>query len=241
VALGREARSGLGVFAELYVPEHLKTYQPTRRFTVAVSEGESIETWDAEIHEEKIGNLTLPTGRLIAADPTDGMFPDELIAFTRTVPPGAYPVVCGLVNERLARRTAPNVYVLIRFSEHPIMHWELALCPEQKAEELEGMQYFGFGVDSGLGGFFDESVKSALELEENQARLGYRRTMVGEILLDESTGGNLVVFTAGMGDGSYPCYWGLDAQDQPVCLLADFQILRSPEELQHILDSEEDY
>lgn len=227
--------------SELYIPEHLRTYHPTRRFTVAVSEGEAIETWEAEIHEEKIGELILPTGKLITADPTNGQFPEELIPFVRRVPPGTYPVFWGLVDERLARRTAPNIYTLIRFSECPITHWEMALCPEQNADELEDREYFGFGVDSGLGGFFDESVKPALELEENQARLGYRGTMVGEVLLDESTGGNLVVFTAGMGDGSYPCYWGLDAQDQPVCLLADFLILQSPDEVKRILEAEEDY
>ena len=240
MAFGRKARAGLGVFAELYIPEHLKTYQPTRRFTVAVSAGESIETWEAEIHEEKIGDLTLHTGKLIAADPKNGLFPEELIPFTRSVPPGTYPVFWGLVDERLAHHAAPNVYALIRFSEHPMTHWELALCLGQTANELAEMEYFGFGVDSGMGCFVDVSLKLFLAEDLVQQKIDRRMTGNGIVHLNNDLG-EIFVFIAGMGDGSYPCYWGLDAQDQPVCLLVDFQILRSPEELERMLEAEEDY
>ncbi|MBB6050833.1 DUF4241 domain-containing protein [Armatimonas rosea] len=230
-SLRRKARAGLGVLAELYIPEHLKTYQPTRRFTVAVSEGGGIETWEAQIHEEKIGDLTLATGKLIATDPAYGRFPEDITPFTRTVPPGTYSVVLGMVDEYTSRHYASNVYALICFSDNPIIHWELALCPEQNADELEGMQYFGFGVDSGTGCFLDEGLKYYLAQEEVQRLMGDVMTGNGDITLTMERGARMVVFIAGMGDGCYPCYWGLDTQDQPVCLLADFQILRSLEEL----------
>lgn len=45
------------------------------------------------------------------------------------------------------------------------------------------------------------------------------------VVLDEETGGNLVAFRAGTGDGVYASFWGLDAKKQPLCLVTDFGLL----------------
>jgi len=37
--------------------------------------------------------------------------------------------------------------------------------------------------------------------------------------------GNVVVFSSGEGDGSYPSFWGLNADGEPVCLITDFGLL----------------
>ena len=34
-----------------------------------------------------------------------------------------------------------------------------------------------------------------------------------------------IVVSSGYGDGSYPCYWGLDAQGKPVSLVVDFLVI----------------
>jgi hypothetical protein len=36
---------------------------------------------------------------------------------------------------------------------------------------------------------------------------------------------NAVIVTSGYGDGTYTVYWGLDANDAPVTLVADFQVI----------------
>jgi hypothetical protein len=35
----------------------------------------------------------------------------------------------------------------------------------------------------------------------------------------------VIVFSSGWGDGSYPSYFGLDAEGTPLVLMTDFQIL----------------
>lgn len=45
------------------------------------------------------------------------------------------------------------------------------------------------------------------------------------VVLDEKSGGNLVAFRAGTGDGVYASFWGLDAKKQPLCLVTDFGLL----------------
>ncbi len=34
--------------------------------------------------------------------------------------------------------------------------------------------------------------------------------------------GNIITFSSGFGDGSYPSYWGYDEKDEICCLVTDF-------------------
>ena len=45
-----------------------------------------------------------------------------------------------------------------------------------------------------------------------------------------SSGLNVAVFSSGVGDGLYESLWGLDANDEPACLVTDFGLL--PEEIE---------
>lgn len=51
----------------------------------------------------------------------------------------------------------------------------------------------------------------------------------GATVVDTENGGNLVAFAAGLGDGVYPSYWGLDAKGRPMMLLTDFGLLEEDE------------
>lgn len=46
-----------------------------------------------------------------------------------------------------------------------------------------------------------------------------------DLVLDEVTGANLIAFSSGWGDGSYPSFWGYDADGQRVGLVTDFGVL----------------
>jgi Protein of unknown function (DUF4241) len=45
------------------------------------------------------------------------------------------------------------------------------------------------------------------------------------LILDEATGANVIAFSSGYGDGSYPSYWGHDLAGQRVALVTDFVVL----------------
>ena len=49
------------------------------------------------------------------------------------------------------------------------------------------------------------------------------------LLLDPSTGANMIAFESGWGDGRYASYWGLDRDGAPVCLLTDFEVVNMDE------------
>jgi uncharacterized protein DUF4241 len=50
------------------------------------------------------------------------------------------------------------------------------------------------------------------------------------VVLDPPSGLNVVMFKAGLGDGAYASYWGLDAGGEPACLVTDFGVLYPPED-----------
>ena len=45
------------------------------------------------------------------------------------------------------------------------------------------------------------------------------------LILDEASGANVIAFSSGYGDGSYPSYWGYDLAGQRVALVTDFGVL----------------
>ena len=47
----------------------------------------------------------------------------------------------------------------------------------------------------------------------------------GNAILDDTTDTNVIVFSAGNGDGYYSSYWGYSAQGAIVALVTDFGIL----------------
>jgi hypothetical protein len=52
------------------------------------------------------------------------------------------------------------------------------------------------------------------------------------VVVDPSSGADAVVFTSGYGDDSYGTYWGIDADDEVVCLVTDFLVLNGTTRIQ---------
>lgn len=183
----------------------------------------------------KIGQVHLPTGKIVACDPLTFSEPEPLAL---SVPPGTYPVI--LVEDIEFRSFA---FAMIRFSDMEPVSWELALMQEEKAEELEDDEFFGYPVDAGLGCFMDlETAKKFLAREEDlQNRLGdsFDNLYTHEIAaileennekwadyhIHEGQPENCIMFASGFGDGIYPSYWGKDANGNICCLVTDFLIL----------------
>lgn len=78
--------------------------------------------------------------------------------------------------------------------------------------------FFGFGVYTGTGCFYDAAAARALApLVEGLDRDG---EVTAEVT-DEKSGANLIAFIAGQGDGAYPTWIGRTAAGDIACFVAD--------------------
>ena len=185
----------------------------------------------AHLSVSRAGDLVLQTGRVVAAD----VFLFDNIPFTRWLPSGTHPV---FVLHATAGSDDRIAAAMIRVAQGDPVRWEPALTPGQDASRLPPDQFFGYGVDSGIGCF------ASAEAVEYLARAGARAGdtysarvqaamfpsksefhLVADIPVGDGTGLNVVAFQSGWGDGGYPSYFGLDAAGRPVVLMTTFGIL----------------
>lgn len=200
-----------------------------------------------ELVEIHIGDVNLPTGRIIASDPffTDGQQP-----FSRTVVPDKYPVYIHVAEiDKLHHRIA---YAKIKFRPEEATKWILALTDDLTEEELKDLgedEFYGFPVESGLAAFLDEETNAQFiakmdALEESQPDANYYDEVLAEEFrkysgkntfsrelgdwndhhVSEDSDNNLIMFASGWGDGYYPAYWGLNDNGDTVELVIDFLI-----------------
>lgn len=191
----------------------------------------------------EIGDVSLPTGEILACDPLVEL--GEAKAYIQKTPVGKYSVRIAVVpSEDYGDRYA---CVKVEFSKNNPVVYELAVTgEEEKMDEAAEDEYYGFGVDAGMGCVADkksqdEYIKYWNKLEEDgEADNPYDD--IFEELLSESakqfpkyqrTGGdwanwtipdtelNIPIFASGWGDGYYPCYFGYDEKGE----LCGFYIL----------------
>ena len=189
------------------------------------------------IRVEDAGELSLPSGQVVACDPGYLEHPDFWPPFARAVPPGRYPVRVSVVHlDTGAVRVALAALIL---DPAPPVRFELATRPGQDVATLGPDETFGHGVDSGTSCFLD--LQAAREVHERCQRWERHRQGVqpdlsvsrdrhwSNSVLDPESGLNMVLFPSGIGDGRYSSYWGFDAADRLVCLVTDFELLAGGE------------
>jgi len=187
----------------------------------------------------KIGELNLPSGRVVAMDPFSdpGRKP-----FTARVAPGRYPVMLSLVQPE--GWPAPLIAAaMLRIGPAPPVSWALAVTPGQDPDALEDDELYGFPSDAGT------ACLASAEAARVQAR---RITVLGMpnllyiarlnremeahaeegmwamVEMEKRRGLNAAFFTAGYGDGVYDAYWGYDAEGEAVALVVDLGVIDSP-------------
>lgn len=201
---------------------------------------------DTPIELFKLGDLNLPTGQIIACDPLVRLW--DAIPFNRTVKRGTYPVTaCIAKTEDAGDRYA---FVKIEFSSERAIAWEMALIDGQDVSILKDDQFFGFGVDAGLGCFCDAQTQKFYnewvdDLEKGQSGNVVYNEFIEPGLeknakdLEELTYTcnwldlhipahpdlNIIMFSSGYGDGHYASYWGVSAKGDICSLLIDFQVI----------------
>jgi len=198
-----------------------------------------------------VGDLIAPTGRIVACDPFACA---DAPAFAREVPLGTYSVLVALA--RFTRNGDERIVAaMVQLRDAAPVRWEPAAWVRDrdagsanseidKEGATDSASLAGaYCVDSGFGAFMDEAAIEALlehiaaadDDDYLQGRLESLGPVGGaewfDIPLDEETGANMLLFTAGWGDGASPSYWGYAADDGLVRLLTDFGVVDASEYL----------
>ncbi|MGW6705610.1 DUF4241 domain-containing protein [Streptomyces sp. NPDC054956] len=183
-----------------------------------------------------VGELSLPTGRVVACDPFVYLGSGDIGAFTTQVPPGRYRVEAAMAT--LTRPGEPTparphtrvaaARLVIR--DVPAVTWELALQEGQDVSELGDDEFFGYGVDAGTGCFYDASADGAFPgTEDEEGPVWEAMESVGDgpavFFATGLDGHTLAAFTSGWGDGAYPTWVGRGADGGVVCFLTDFFVV----------------
>jgi hypothetical protein len=122
---------------------------------------------DSTMHVMEVDHLILPTGRIVACDPSYLMsLPKEQFAYTRIGPAGCYPVQLALRVKDSWPADNPNRQTVacaaVRFKEAQVERWEMALRPGWDPSTLKPGYHLGYGVDGGTGCFVDECALAHL-------------------------------------------------------------------------------
>ena len=183
--------------------------------------------WTLRRHDS--GSLLLPTGRIVACDPS--VISGEEEAFVRTVAPGSYPVSLVLATDTEQARVAAAI---LRFSDASPVSWERA-----RTVEDDDLEMTGYGVDSATGCFLDSSALAIVATELEPTAQWEQRIeealeaapdddwFSANIPVSQAPPTNAIAFSSGFGDGLYASWFGLDADGNTVCLLTDFEVLEA--------------
>lgn len=157
-----------------------------------------------------VGTLNVATGILVVGDL--GYDPGVLSPVGQRVPPGNYPAEVASVFGR-------NLALRVRFSDRNVAKWH-------PADMGDGGHVVG--VDAGNVAIMDVAAIMTLNARDKERafELYAQADQRPNAQMLSLVGTNdTVVVDSGWGDGAYPVYWGVDANDAPVVLLVDFRLL----------------
>ncbi|MGJ7525042.1 DUF4241 domain-containing protein [Variovorax sp. GB1P17] len=188
------------------------------------------------LYRQPCGVLKITSGRIVACDP---LVQPEREAFTRSVSGrGAFPV--EVLHDK-GRHALAVLWLRERGGQQVAdLRWEPALLEGQSSEGLGDDEFFGYPVDAGVGCFMDaDAAKAMAEREARESEKSVHFNYYDDVLAEElgtadianhypqgaGTANNILIFSSGWGDGSYPSFWALDAAGEPVALVTDFMTM----------------
>lgn len=212
----------------LVCPADLESY-----FTSAEILGQPLEVLE-------IGNVFLPSGKVVVRDPLVFLDGNQKPYFKET-PKGNFPVTIAVVkSEEWGNRYAA---VKVKFSdERPVLYQE-ALIGDENLKGVQEDDYFGFHVDAGLACIADAEALPAFDrfvqefsgdnLYDDYFAELFRKSY--EAFPDnQREGGDWInwtipgtdyqipMFASGFGDGGYPVYFAYDENDRICGLYIQF-------------------
>lgn len=212
----------------LTCPTDLESY-----FTSEEISGQKMETMD-------IGNVSLPSGKIVVRDPLVDLNANQSPYFIQA-PKGNFPVTIAVVkSEDWGDR---YTVVKVEFTkEKPIVYRE-ALVGIEELEDVTEDDYFGFGVDAGLGCITDTEVLPFVDNFFEEANIDNVYDDYFADLFEESYKTNpnnqrdagdwinwkvpnteyqIPMFASGFGDGVYPVYFAYDTNGEICGLYIQF-------------------
>ncbi|MCW3169768.1 DUF4241 domain-containing protein [Chryseobacterium sp. 09-1422] len=212
----------------LVCPTDLETYFISNEIL-----GQKMETM-------KIGNVSLPSGKIVVRDPLVYLSSDEKPYFIQA-PKGNFPVTVAVVkSEDWGDRYA---VVKVEFTkEKPVVYRE-ALIGIEDLKDVTEDDFFGFSVDAGLGCITDAEVlpfvdQFVAETEVDNVYDDYFADIFAQSYRDfpdnqrdagdwinwtvPNTDYQIPMFASGFGDGSYPVYFAYDANNEICGLYIQF-------------------
>lgn len=187
---------------------------------------------------KNLGELHLPTGKIVASDPF--VFFDEK-PFVIKVESGSYDVILSIA--RINHEVERVAFAMLKFNENRTIRWELALRENDDVLKLSEGKFFGYGVDAGTGCFMDVTTQETLNELLSDEEYKFSDLLQWETRknyipawdwinydFEGLPNNNLITFSSGWGDGSYASYFGFDENNQVVCLVTDFEVVKDSEE-----------
>ncbi len=200
---------------------------------LTTEESVNIETdfGKAKLTKIKIGSLKLKSGNIIATDPIL-LYDDQ--PFHVKVKPGEYNVYVYVADfENDEKRTALSK---IELSTEKPVKWVMALYEGESSNNLKNDEFLGFDVENGICAYMDESIMEELDMLFEDDLGEYEDLISSSIKFSKRTfnhkdipygkkGCNIIAFSAGWKDGTFPSYFGYDKNNKPCCLVTDFMVL----------------
>lgn len=182
------------------------------------------------IEKLKVGDLKLTTGRIIATDPIL-LYDDE--CYSEHVKPGTYSVNIYIGQAKGRKKQTVAAEIIITDKE-PVK-WDMALLKGESAKSFAYDEYMGYEVENGLGCFMDEKVMEMLDVLSEDELKAYEKLVkdsvrksdfsCADILMDEKSGLNIIVFASGWNEGIFPTYYGFDKDKKLTRLVTDFMVI----------------
>ena len=132
-------------------------------------------------------------------------------------------------------RKKQTVAAEIRISDKLPVKWEMALLKGESAKSFKHDEFMGYEVENGLGCFMDEKAMELLDIYSEEQLENYEKTIrqaVGDninscadIIIDEKSGINIVVFASGWNEGTFPTYYGFDDENNLSRIVTDFMVI----------------
>ncbi|WP_294284243.1 DUF4241 domain-containing protein [uncultured Chryseobacterium sp.] len=222
----------------------MEKYEEVKNMLVCPTDLETYFTSDEvcglPMERVEIGQVSLPTGKVLVRDPLVFLNAGEKPYFTEA-PKGNFPVTVAVVkSEYWGNRYAA---VRVKFSEEKPVRYQEALIGNENLEGVQQDDYFGFDVDAGLAciadaealpafdrfvkefsgnnlydDYFAELFRKSYEANPDNQRKGgdwINWTIPG-------TAYQVPMFASGFGDGGYPVYFAYDENNRICGLYIQF-------------------
>ena len=200
----------------------------------------SDEIMEQKLEVMEIGNVSLPSGKVVVRDPLVSLNANQSPYFIQA-PKGNFPVTIAVVkSEDWGDRYA---VVKVEFTkEKPVVYRE-ALIGIEELEDITEDDFFGFGVDAGLGCITDAEVLPFVDqfVDEKDFDNIYDDYFAGLFAQSYKDNPNnqreagdwinwtvpvtnyqIPMFASGFGDGGYPVYFAYDANGEICGLYIQF-------------------